>query len=97
MFKHKSEYYAYANDSEEEEEIMQLEYEKECMKNYPLTWELDSTTGVRVKTHNEGSHNEGSHNEGSHNKGCQPPAKSKKIQSTTNIWAHFKQKKIKCD
>ena len=33
-----SEYYAYANDSEEEE-IMQLEYEKECMKNYPLTWE----------------------------------------------------------
>ena len=76
-----SEYYAYANDSEEEE-IMQLEYEKECMKNYPLTWELDSTTGVRVKTHDEG---------------CQPPEKSTKVQSTTNIWAHFKQKKIKCD
>ena len=74
-----SEYYAY--DSEEEE-MLQLEYEKECMKNYPLTWELDRTTGVRVRTHGES---------------CPPPDKSKKAQSITNVWAHLKQKTIKRD
>jgi len=25
----------------EEEECLQEEYEEECMKDYPLTWELD--------------------------------------------------------
>ena len=34
-----SEYY-YHTDSEEEE-ILQQEYEAECMSNYPITWERD--------------------------------------------------------
>ena len=87
-----SEYYAY--DSEEEE-MLQLEYEKECMKNYPLTWELDRTPGVRVRTHGESC--PPGVRVRTHGKSCPPPDKSKKAQSITNVWAHLKQKTIKCD
>lgn len=38
-----AEYYAYSNyyTDSEEEEILQQEYETECMSNYPITWEND--------------------------------------------------------
>lgn len=38
-----AEYYAYSNyyTDSEEEEILQQEYEAECMNNYPITWEND--------------------------------------------------------